>query len=181
MEIEVLKIADLAPYAKNSRTHSEAQQKKIERSIKEFGFTNPILIDANGVIIAGHARIQAAKHLGLKEVPCLRLSHMTESQKRAYIIADNRLAEDGGWDKDVLEFEVEELKALGFDITLTGFEVDDFFQHEEIKLTTVDTRPPPKLSWVLIGIPIVRFGEIQAQIEAISSIEDVVVKTTVSD
>lgn len=91
----ILRASDLIPYARNSRTHSETQIRQIAASIEEFGFTNPVLVDENGGIIAGHGRVLAAQLIGLKEVPCIRLSHLTEAQKRAYVIADNKLAERG--------------------------------------------------------------------------------------
>ena len=93
--LETIQIDALIPYARNSRTHSDAQVAQIAASIKEFGFTNPVLIDAGGGIIAGHGRVLAARKLGLSEVPCIRLEHLTDAQKRAYVIADNRLASSG--------------------------------------------------------------------------------------
>ena len=127
----------LIPYARNSRTHSDSQITKIASSIKEFGFLNPVLIDKDNGIIAGHGRVMAAKKLGLKEVPILLVEHLTEAQKRAYIIADNRLALDAGWDEEMLRVEIAELEDLGFDLQLTGFEVGEL---ESIKLeqTTED-------------------------------------------
>ena len=127
----------LIPYARNSRTHSDSQVTKIASSIKEFGFLNPVLIDKDNGIIAGHGRVMAAKKLGLKEVPILLVEHLTEAQKRAYIIADNRLALDAGWDEEMLRVEIAELEDLGFDLQLTGFEVGEL---ESIKLeqTTED-------------------------------------------
>ena len=115
----------LIPYARNSRTHSDSQITKIASSIKEFGFLNPVLIDKDNGIIAGHGRVMAAKKLGLKEVPILLVEHLTEAQKRAYIIADNRLALDAGWDEEMLRVEFAELEELGFDLELTGFELGE--------------------------------------------------------
>jgi ParB-like chromosome segregation protein Spo0J len=109
-KIEILKTESLIPYARNSRTHSEAQVAQIAGSIREFGFTNPVLIDADNGIIAGHGRIMAAQKLGLAEVPCIRLDHLTETQRKAYIIADNKLALNSGWDEDMLALELGELK-----------------------------------------------------------------------
>src|SRR6056300_141926 len=97
-EIEYLSTADLIPYARNSRTHSDEQIAQICASIKEFGFTNPVLVDGEGLIIAGHGRTLAGQRMGMKEVPCLRLDYLTEAQKRAYVIADNKLALNAGWD-----------------------------------------------------------------------------------
>ena len=123
---ENVEIEKLIPYKNNARTHSDEQIEKIAKSMKEFGFINPILVDGNLNVIAGHGRILGAKKLGMKEVPCLFIEDLTEEQKRAYIIADNRLAEDAGWDKELLKIELEDLKNMNFDITLTGFELEDF-------------------------------------------------------
>lgn len=123
---EDVEIEKLKPYKNNARTHSDEQIEKIAKSMKEFGFINPILVDGNLNVIAGHGRILGAKKLGMKEVPCLFIEDLTEEQKRAYIIADNRLAEDAGWDKELLKIELEDLKNMNFDITLTGFELEDF-------------------------------------------------------
>lgn len=119
------KIDDLIPYARNSRTHSDDQVTKIAASIKEFGFLNPVIVDGENGIIAGHGRIMAAKKLGLEEVPVVEASHLTEAQRRAYIIADNRLALDAGWDDEMLRVEFSELEEMGFDLELTGFALDE--------------------------------------------------------
>ena len=136
-EYKSIDIDLLIPYARNSRTHSDSQVTKIASSIKEFGFLNPVIVDKDNGIIAGHGRVMAAKKLGLKEVPILLVEHLTEAQKRAYIIADNRLALDAGWDEEMLMVEIAELEDLGFDLQLTGFEVGEL---ESIKLeqTTED-------------------------------------------
>jgi len=123
--LEAIQIDALIPYARNSRTHSDAQVAQIAASIKEFGFTNPVLIDAGGGIIAGHGRVLAARKLGLSEVPCIRLEHLTDAQKRAYVIADNRLALNSGWDTEMLKVEFADLQELGFDLELTGFDLDE--------------------------------------------------------
>jgi len=115
-------IKDLIPYCNNSRTHSDEQVQQIASSIKEFGFTNPVLIDEQGGIIAGHGRVMGAKKLGLTEVPCIVLDGLSEAQKKAYIIADNKLALNAGWDADMLKVEMERLGELGFDLSLTGFD-----------------------------------------------------------
>ena len=128
LQIEQLSVDDLIPYAKNSRTHSAEQIAQIAASIREFGFTNPVLIDSEGGIIAGHGRVQAARKLGMTEVPCIRLVNLTELQKQAYIIADNKLALNAGWDDELLKIEFAELKEQGFDLELTGFtlgEIDE--------------------------------------------------------
>ena len=120
--IEAIPINDLVPYARNSRTHSDAQVAQIAASIKEFGFTNPVLIDADGGIIAGHGRVLAARVLKLDSVPCIRLSHLTETQKRAYVIADNKLALNAGWDSEMLRLELGELNSDEFNMDLLGFD-----------------------------------------------------------
>ena len=121
--IELVPLARLKPWARNARTHSKKQIRQIAKSIETFGFTNPALIDAADMILAGHGRVEAAKLLGMDAIPCVRLEHMTQGQKRAYIIADNKLAENAGWDQDLLAQEFEALMGLdlGFDLTLTGF------------------------------------------------------------
>ena len=124
-KIEYIKTDALIPYARNSRTHSEQQVAQIAASIREFGFTNPVLVDADNGIIAGHGRVMAAQKLGRDEVPCLRLDHLTEAQKRAYVIADNKLALNAGWDEDLLRIEIDELKALEFDVDLLGFDDEE--------------------------------------------------------
>ena len=123
--LELLPIDTLIPYANNARTHSDDQIKKIQASLREFGFINPILIDAGRGIIAGHGRIEAAKREGMTEVPCVFVEHLTDAQKRAYILADNRLAELAGWDMDAVRIEIERLAEDGFGIEITGFEFDD--------------------------------------------------------
>ncbi len=125
LAIEYKATKDLIPYARNSRTHSEEQVIQIASSIKEFGFTNPVLIDEDGGIIAGHGRVMAAKKLNLAEVPTITLEGLSEAQKKAYIIADNKLALNAGWDEELLRVEFDELKELDFDLTLTGFTLDE--------------------------------------------------------
>ena len=115
----------LIPYARNSRTHSDKQVAKIAASIKEFGFLNPIIVDGDSGIIAGHGRVLAAQKLGLDKLPCIEAKHLTNSQRRAYVIADNRLALDAGWDEEMLRVEFAELEADGFDISITGFELGE--------------------------------------------------------
>lgn len=115
----------LVPYARNSRTHSPTQIDKVAASIREFGFLNPVIIDGENGIIAGHCRILAAHKLGLTEVPCVEASYLTPAQKRAYIIADNRLALDAGWDNEMLKIELMDLQGDGFNLELTGFSLDE--------------------------------------------------------
>lgn len=125
LKIQYKPIADLIPYARNSRTHSDAQVAQIASSIKEFGWTNPVLLDGENGIIAGHGRVMAASKLGETEVPTIELSHMDDNQKRAYIIADNKLALNAGWDNEMLMLEVADLKDAGYDLGLTGFSLDE--------------------------------------------------------
>nr|WP_309501782.1 DNA methyltransferase [uncultured Roseovarius sp.] len=115
-------VADLVPYARNARTHSEAQVARIAGSIREFGFNNPVLVDAESGIIAGHGRVLAARKLGLERVPVIELTHLSEAQKRAYVLADNRLAEQAGWDCEMLGLELADLSELGIDLGDIGFE-----------------------------------------------------------
>lgn len=123
--LESMAVADLRPHDRNPRTHSKKQVEQIAESIRRFGFTNPVLVDRDGQVIAGHGRIEAAKLLGMATVPVLRLEHMTEAEKRAYVIADNRLAELAGWDNDLLALELSAVAELDgdFDLALTGFDV----------------------------------------------------------
>jgi ParB-like nuclease domain len=124
-KIEVVQVSQLVPYKANARTHSREQIRKIAESIKRFGFCNPILIDDNYQLIAGHGRVEAAKILGLTEVPVLRLSHLSDVEKRSYLIADNRLAELAGWDRDVLAIELAGLLDANFNVELTGFDIGE--------------------------------------------------------
>ena len=125
VQIENRPIEALIPYARNSRTHSDAQVAQIAASIREFGWTNPVLVDGSNGIIAGHGRVLAARKLGFDQVPVIELAHLTESQKRAYVLADNKLAENAGWDDELLRIELEALQAAGFDLSLTGFADDE--------------------------------------------------------
>lgn len=149
MEIVYKKINELKPYENNSRTHDESQIKQICESIKEYGWTNPVLIDEKGMIIAGHGRVEGAKKLDIKEVPCIVLSGLTEAQKKAYVIADNKMALNAGWNEELLKTELENLKELDFDLELTGFnidELDELFKEDEEEQEIVeddfDIEPP---------------------------------------
>jgi hypothetical protein len=119
--IEQVEINKLIPYAKNSRTHNEAQVAQIAASIREFGFNNPVLIGFDNDIIAGHGRVLAARKLGLEKVPCIRLDHLTDNQKRAFVIADNRIALNAGWDEEMLKIELSDLQENGVDMEILGF------------------------------------------------------------
>lgn len=130
--LEKRKISELIPYANNARTHSPAQIELLRRSLREFGFVAPVLIDGAGNVIAGHGRIEAAKAEGIEEAPCVLVEHLTDAQRRAYILADNRLAELSTWDDVVRDAELLRLRSEGMDITLTGFAASD------IALTSTD-------------------------------------------
>jgi hypothetical protein len=138
-EMQIIKknIADLIPYANNSRKHSDKQIKQVASSIKEFGFLNPVIIDKDNGIIAGHCRVMACEKLGIKEVPCISAEHLTEAQKKAYIIADNQLALGSEWDMELLKVELEGLKELDFDVDLLGFD-GDFFKLDELEASEVE-------------------------------------------
>ena len=143
-EYKTAKVASLIPYARNSRTHSDAQVAKIAASIREFGFLNPIIVDGDSGIIAGHGRLMAAHKLGLDEVPTVQAAHLTEAQKRAYVIADNRLALDAGWDIDMLKVELADLDGMDFDLSLTGFDAEElanFLADPTEGLTDADAVP----------------------------------------
>ena len=131
--IKRLPLADLIPYARNARTHTDAQVAQIAASIREFGWTNPVLVDGERGIIAGHGRVLAARKLGIDEVPCIELAHLTEAQKRAYILADNKLALNAGWENELLALELGELRDDGFDIDLIGFSGDELSDLLQLK------------------------------------------------
>ena len=132
-EMNLVDINKLIPYINNARTHSPEQINKLRASLREFGFVNPVIIDKDFNIIAGHGRVEAAKAEGIKEVPCVLVDYLTEAQKKAYILADNRMAMDAGWDEEMLKVELEALNAEAFDLSLTGFdekELTDLFKTE---------------------------------------------------
>lgn len=140
MKIEQKKTIELVPYARNAKLHNSEQVQKIAASIEEFGFCNPVLIDKDNGIIAGHGRILAAQLLNLETVPCIKLEHLTDTQRRAYILADNRLSElGGGWDMELLKLELEDLEDIEFDLDLIGF---DGFEFEEPKTATTPSDFP---------------------------------------
>ncbi len=133
-DMQLVALDKLVPYANNARTHSPEQIGKLRSSLREFGFINPVIIDRDFGIIAGHGRVLAAREEGITEVPCVFVDHLTEAQKKAYIIADNRMALDAGWDEELLRVEIEALQAEAFDISLTGFgddEIADLFGNEK--------------------------------------------------
>lgn len=127
-KIEKVKIDKLIPYARNSRTHSDEQVSQIAASIKEWGWTTPVLVDEDGGLIAGHGRVMAARKLGIEEVPTMTASGWTEAQKKAYIIADNQLPQNAGWDMDMLKVEMMDLDSEGFDLSLIGFGKEEMTQ-----------------------------------------------------
>jgi len=135
------KVDALIPYIRNSRTHSDTQVAQIAASVREFGWTNPILIDGENGIIAGHGRVLAARKLGMAEVPCIELAGLTDTQRRAYIIADNKLALNGGWDDELLALEIAELDAVGFDVGLLGFKDSELLSLSQ-QVDALDEMPP---------------------------------------
>ena len=156
--IVIRKVDDLIPYARNSRTHSDAQVAQIAASVREFGWTNPVLVDGENGIIAGHGRILAARKLGMEEVPCIELAGLSDTQRRAYIIADNKLALNAGWDDELLAIEFAELADAGFDNLLTGFTQDeiDALTPEQIPEGLTDEDAVPELQ----AEPVSKLGDV---------------------
>ena len=152
------KVEDLIPYARNSRTHSDAQVAQIAASVREFGWTNPVLVDGENGIIAGHGRILAARKLGMDEVPCIELAGLSDTQRRAYIIADNKLALNAGWDDELLAIEFAELADAGFDNLLTGFTQDeiDALTPEQIPEGLTDEDAVPEVQ----AEPVSKLGDV---------------------
>lgn len=133
-EMKMVETSKLIPYVNNARTHSQEQVNKLRGSLREFGFINPVIIDSDFNVIAGHGRLMAAKEEGIEEVPCVLVDYLTEAQKKAYILADNRYAQDAGWDEELLRLEIESLEGMDFDVSLTGFnedEIADLFADSE--------------------------------------------------
>lgn len=133
-EMKMVETSKLIPYVNNARTHSQEQVNKLRGSLREFGFINPVIIDSDFNVIAGHGRLMAAKEEGIEEVPCVLVDYLTEAQKKAYILADNRYAQDAGWDEELLRLEIESLEGMDFDVSLTGFddqEIADLFADGE--------------------------------------------------
>jgi ParB-like chromosome segregation protein Spo0J len=146
LRVEYRPLENLIPYARNARTHSDAQVAQIAASIKEFGWTNPVLVDGDNGVIAGHGRLLASRKLGMVEVPVIELAGLSEAAKRAYILADNKLALNAGWDEAMLGLEVGELSALGVDLTLAGFsdrELQALAAGQHTGLTDPDETPEP--------------------------------------
>lgn len=154
-EYKTANLSDLVPYARNSRTHSESQVEKIAQSIKEFGFINPVIVDSGNCIIAGHGRVMAAQKIGMDVVPVIEASHLTDAQRRAYVIADNKLALDAGWDDEILKSEFDALADSGFDLDLTGFTLDEiskvFDETKGVKIE--DSVPDVSLDEIIVRFP----------------------------
>ena len=166
MKIVNKSVIELIPYARNSRTHSDEQIAQIMASIKDFGFTNPILTDGDNGIIAGHGRLMAAQRLGINEVPTIELSHLTEAQKKAYIIADNKLALNSGWDEDMLKIELQELYDIGYDVDLIGFtdeELEDMDIDLEGDLKVIDESKADEVPEIVEN-PVIKFGDLSASV-----------------
>lgn len=191
MQIQEVAVEALIPYAKNSRTHSDAQVAQIAASIKEFGWTNPILVDGTKGIIAGHGRLMAARKLGLVKVPVIELKDMTESQKKAYVIADNQLAMNAGWDIELLKIEVADLNEDGFDLELLGFDnkmLDSLLEPEvkegltdEDQVPEVPKEPKTKLGDVyILGEHRLMCGD-STSIEQVEKLTDGLVDILVTD
>jgi DNA modification methylase len=162
-QVELRDLASLRPYAGNARTHSPKQVRQIAESIRRFGFVNPILVDADGDVIAGHGRLAAAKVLGLTEVPVLPVTHLTPAEKRAYILADNRLAEEAGWDKEILAIELQALIDLDFEVDITGFdlaEIDLLLDEDRVRKTQAEPEAADVVPEMPEGPPITAPGDL---------------------
>jgi len=174
---KIVNTADLIPYARNSRTHSDEQVAQIAASIREFGFLNPIIVDGDNGIIAGHGRVLAAQKLKIEQLPCIEASHLTEAQRKAYVIADNKLALNAGWDDELLRIELDELKNSGFDITITGFSLDELAaldpEDEEEKPAEEDETPEPPEEPVSVKGDVWLLGEHRVMCGDSTSVDDV--------
>ena len=151
-EIQQVSIGSLTPYANNPRTHSASQLDRLVQSLKEFGFTNPLLVGDDMQIVAGHGRLMAAQALGLETVPVIKLSHLTEDQKRAYVIADNQLALNSGWDDDLLQAELQALGDVGFDLTVLGWGEELPTFGEDVDLSALEDMEGEDLSEYADGV-----------------------------
>lgn len=170
LKIEYVAVEKLIPYAKNSRTHSDAQVAQIAASIREFGFTNPVLVDCDDGIIAGHGRVLAARKLEMDSVPCIRLPHLTDVQRRAYVIADNKMALNAEWDEELLKIELNSLVNEGFEVDVIGFskeELKDIFADEKNLLEVDETLRHKEFVRCLISIPVDVAIEVKQAIDAI--------------
>ena len=151
-EIQQVPTDSLTPYANNPRTHSASQLDRLVQSLKEFGFTNPLLVSDEMQIVAGHGRLMAAQALGLETVPVIKLSHLTEEQRRAYVIADNQLALNSGWDDDLLQQELQALGDIGFDLTVLGWGDDLPTFGETVDLSALEDMEGEDLSEYAAGV-----------------------------
>ena len=160
-KIELRRVDSLKPYPGNARSHSKRQVRQIASSIQRWGFTNPVLISTDDEIIAGHGRVMAAKELGLREIPTLRLSHLSAAERRAYIIADNKLALNAGWDSEILAIELQALVDVEFDVELTGFSLAEIdLTLDQAKEKKTDTIAPADLVPEPASDPVSRRGDI---------------------
>jgi hypothetical protein len=162
MKIDYMRVCELRPYPNNARTHSKKQVRQIANSIAKFGFCNPVLIDDDKQIIAGHGRVEAAKLLDIAAVPTCRLSHLSEADKRAYILADNKLAEKAGWDKQLLAIELQYLIDLDVEIELTGFEIPeiDIVLEDAREADDASSGPEDAVPQHSSGPPVTRTGDL---------------------
>lgn len=167
-QIEYVQVSTLTPYARNSRTHTPQQVKQIAASIREFGFTNPVLIDEANGIIAGHGRVMAAEHLQLDVVPCIRLDYLTEAQKRAYVIADNKLALNAGWDDELLKVELDDLQSRDYDLSLLGFNEAELgaFDVESVDMPELATGDKEPFRQVTFTLHDEQWDELEAALKA---------------
>ncbi len=159
---ELRNLQTLRPHQHNARTHSKRQIEQIAQSIERFGFLNPVLIDASGAIIAGHGRVEAAKLLGLSRVPTLRIEHLSDAEKRAYILADNKLAEKAGWDREILAVELQALVDMDFEIERTGFEMAevDFILDEATEIKQAPLLPEDAVPELSAESPVAKRGDL---------------------
>lgn len=162
-QIEMRASSSLRPYARNARTHSPRQIRQIADSIRRFGFVNPILVDGEGEIIAGHGRLAAAQQLGLPTVPVLQVTHLSPAEKRAYVLADNRLAEHAGWDREILAIELQALIDFEFDLEITGFdlaEIDIILDEDRVRKSQAAPGPEDDVPAVSTGPAVTQAGDI---------------------
>ena len=177
MNVETIPVDLLIPYARNARTHSPEQVAQIARSITEFGFTNPILIDEGNGLIAGHGRLMAAKLLGLDTAPCIRLVGLTEAQRRAYVIADNKLALNAGWDEAMLQAEIDALADFEFDLSLIGFDDDiaaNVSHSSDVQVSRIDTGVVHDTFWISVR------GPLAHQSKALTRLQELMAELPVS-
>jgi len=182
MQIELRKLSEITPYPGNPRLNEDAVDAvdAVAASIREFGFRQPIVVDGEGVIVVGHTRYKAAQKLGLEKVPVHVVTDLTPEQIRAYRIADNKTAELSDWNYDLLPIELPGAIEATLDAQLRAL-MEALLPNDKPELRQMETKPPPRMTWVLIGIPTVRFGEIADQVELLAQLPDVVCETTSND